>query len=76
MPWPPVSVMEPTTRPIRFCTTMKQETITSSTTSGLPPSFRRVKSALRPIEAKNISMKVVCSSVLNLNFRPSATLSP
>jgi len=28
------------------------------------------------MDEKNISMKVVCSSVLNLNFRPSATLSP
>ena len=89
VPWPPVRVMEPVTRPISgsrpsavarptptaFCTTMNAATTSRNTASGLPPAFRRPKSAARPMDEKNISMNAVCSCGWNCKLRPNASLS-
>ena len=71
VPCPPVMVMEPATRPssgfwssatasptpTAFWTAIKTPTTMVKMTSGMPPAFRREKSALRPMEEKNTSMK-------------------
>ena len=84
VPWPPVSVTEPAIRPMSgsspmalakptptlFCSTINTLTMTKNTNSGTPPARRREKSALRPMEVKNISIKASCSDFSNLKLAP------
>ncbi len=74
VPWPPTKVTDPVINPViglspkrlarlmptTFCRTIKTPTTSVNKTSGLPPARSLEKSALRPIEAKNISIKPSC----------------
>ncbi|MCY1436268.1 hypothetical protein D9M71_523860 [compost metagenome] len=56
--------------PTAFCTTMKDATQTKKTTKAIPPSLSFIKLALKPIEAKNTSIKLVCNSLLKTMLYP------
>ncbi|MOA41656.1 hypothetical protein D3C78_1636350 [compost metagenome] len=53
--------------PTAFCTRMKMAMMTRNSTRPAPPSRSLAKLALRPMDAKNSSMKPVCRSLLNVN---------
>ena len=84
MPCPPVSVIEPVIRPTngfcpnavakpmptKFYTKIKMLTIIKKATSGKPPCFRREKSADKPIDEKNTSIKVDCKDASKVKVMP------
>ncbi|MNE71442.1 hypothetical protein D3C80_1673170 [compost metagenome] len=52
--------------PTAFCTRMKMVMMNRNSTRAAPPSRSLAKLALKPIDAKKMSMKPVCKSLLNV----------